>query len=181
MNTLKTFRQKKATQGFTLIELMIAIAIVGVLAAVAVPQFTDYLGRARVSEAMNLAQGCKTGFVEFNSTQGAFPANAAAAGCQTIATPNVAAIGVRGVTGSPRITVQLAAAAPVPPAVQGHRIVLEPLNATGGVAAPGAVIGGWRCSITTGAGVAVTDATALNMAPTSCRQNVLGGVVATLE
>lgn len=179
MNTEKTFSRTKISKGFTLIELMIAIAIVGVLAAVAVPQFTDYLGRARVSEAINLAQGCKTGFTEFNATQGAFPTTTALAGCNSIATENVTALAVRGVAASPRITVQLAAAAPVPPEVRGHRIVLEPLNATGGLAATGGVIGGWRCSVTTGAG-ATADPAALNMVPTSCRQFVLGGVVAAL-
>ncbi|MEQ9108296.1 MAG: pilin [Limnobacter sp.] len=173
MNTLTTFKRAKDTQGFTLIELMIAIAIVGVLATIAIPQFTDYLGRARVSEAVNLAQGCKTGFVEFNATRGVFPTTAAMAGCNNTPTENVASLAVAGGT-TPGITVALAAAAPVPPAVRGHNIILEPLGvpASAGAAPPlataGGVIANWRCRVTTGTGTAPAQA-ALNMVPASCR------------
>ena len=61
---------KRMQQGFTLIELMIVVAIIGILAAVALPAYQDYTVRARVSEAMVLASGAKTTVAE-NAASGA--------------------------------------------------------------------------------------------------------------
>lgn len=55
---------KRVQQGFTLIELMIVIAIIGILAAIAIPQYQDYTGRSQMTEAMNLASGLKTAVAE---------------------------------------------------------------------------------------------------------------------
>jgi type IV pilus assembly protein PilA len=74
---------QKQQQGFTLIELMIVIAIVGILAAIALPAYQDYTVRAKVSEAMvNLAEA-KTTVAEFYSANNRFPADAAVAGLNT--------------------------------------------------------------------------------------------------
>ncbi|ENX0347907.1 pilin [Neisseria gonorrhoeae] len=72
MNTLQ--------KGFTLIELMIVIAIVGILAAVALPAYQDYTARAQVSEAILLAEGQKSAVTEYYLNNGEWPENNASAG-----------------------------------------------------------------------------------------------------
>ena len=64
---------KAIQKGFTLIELMIVIAIVGVLAVVALPAYQDYTARAQVSEAIVLAEGQKAAVAEYYATNGVFP------------------------------------------------------------------------------------------------------------
>ena len=66
---LKTQAQK----GFTLIELMITVAIVGILAAVALPAYQDYTIRAQASEGMQLSGGVQTAVAEYYANKGAFP------------------------------------------------------------------------------------------------------------
>ncbi|EMT9650847.1 pilin, partial [Neisseria gonorrhoeae] len=72
MNTLQ--------KGFTLIELMIVIAIVGILAAVALPAYQDYTARAQVSEAILLAEGQKSAVTEYYLNNGEWPENNGSAG-----------------------------------------------------------------------------------------------------
>lgn len=64
---------KKVQQGFTLIELMIVVAIIGILAAVAIPAYQDYTTRAQVTEAVELLGGLKTPLTEYASDKGAWP------------------------------------------------------------------------------------------------------------
>ncbi|HEZ6963544.1 TPA: pilin, partial [Neisseria meningitidis] len=75
MNTLQ--------KGFTLIELMIVIAIVGILAAVALPAYQDYTARAQVSEAILLAEGQKSAVTEYYLNHGKWPKNNTSAGVAT--------------------------------------------------------------------------------------------------
>lgn len=75
---------KRIQQGFTLIELMIVVAIVGILAAIALPAYQDYTIRSRVSEALAAAGACKTQVAEFMASQGALPATTADAGCSDV-------------------------------------------------------------------------------------------------
>lgn len=76
---------KRQQNGFTLIELMIVVAIIGILAAVAVPMYLDYSVRTQVAHGLNLAAGAKTSVTEFYQENGAYPADNAAAG---LAPPN---------------------------------------------------------------------------------------------
>jgi len=72
----------KKQAGFTLIELMIVVAIIGILAAIAIPAYQDYTIRAQVSEGLSLASGAKAGVAEFFQDSGGFPNNNAEAGLE---------------------------------------------------------------------------------------------------
>ena len=74
---------KSMQKGFTLIELMIVVAIIAILAAIALPAYQDYVIRSQVSEGSVLADGAKTAFTEYYTNRGTWPATNSSAGLAT--------------------------------------------------------------------------------------------------
>ncbi|HHK5604792.1 TPA: pilin [Neisseria polysaccharea] len=118
---------KAIQKGFTLIELMIVIAIVGVLAVVALPAYQDYTARAQMSEALTLAEGQKSAVVEYYSDKGQFPADNAAAGiaaASTIKGKYVASVTVATANDKATITATMKSSG-VNKDIKGKTLVLE--------------------------------------------------------
>ena len=164
---------KAIQKGFTLIELMIVIAIIGILAVIALPAYQDYTGRAQVSEAITLMEGQKSAVVEYYADKGAWPTtNAAAgiAGSTDIKGKYVVSVAV-GTDGALTATMK---SSDVNNDIKGKTVTLKPETAAagGGAAAGGAAAGGaaasagsflWKCVKGT------TNPVPEKFLPSSCR------------
>ena len=122
----------KNMKGFTLIELMIVIAILGILLAIAIPAYSDYTVRARVSEGLNVATATKTGVSETRLSTGTFPTTNAEAGVSlTISSTYVTSLTV-GTAGTILITYNNGANK-IPELGAGNSLVLVPTFTNGTV------------------------------------------------
>jgi type IV pilus assembly protein PilA len=134
---------KKIQQGFTLIELMIVVAIIGILAAIAIPAYQDYTIRAQVTEGINLATGSKVAVTEYFQDKGSFPTTNSLAGvsaANTIKGKYVSSVTV-GAAGI--ITVVYGGSAPANSELVGDTLIMTPTSAVGA----GSVE--WSCNLGT--------------------------------
>ncbi|MEX2495820.1 MAG: pilin [Woeseia sp.] len=133
-------KMKKIQQGFTLIELMIVVAIIGILAAIAIPAYQDYTIRAQVSEGLNLAGGAKVAVTEYYQDRGTLPADNTAAGLAAsgdIEGNYVSSVGVAA--GVVTVTYSNVAPQTANAAINGQTLILTPDTANAGSVA-------WDCT-----------------------------------
>jgi len=144
---------KNTQQGFTLIELMIVVAIIGILAAVAIPAYQDYTIRAKVSEGLSLAATAKTAVTETNASLGSLPTTNAGAGLPAATKISGNSVLSVGVGASGVITITYNSTLGGSPTMNGGTITLTPTVSSGSVA--------WVC--------AVSSNTLNKYVPANCR------------
>ena len=132
--------------GFTIIELMIAVAIIGILAALAIPAYQNYITRARVSEGILFASDAKSNVAQYYLSKGSFPSSNSEVGIPaTISSPMVASVDVSG-SGQVIVTTSING-------ITNGSIVFSPLASSSGIT--------WTC---TGGNLD------RNYRPSNCRQ-----------
>jgi type IV pilus assembly protein PilA len=164
----------KMQKGFTLIELMIVVAIIGILAAIAIPAYQDYTIRAKVTEGLNLADSAKTAVAESWQSGGVTGLNAAATAWNTsfVGTKYVSNININTTTGA--ISVNYSAAA-IPQLGANTLLTLTPSIGSVALGAGNTVAGAidWACASSGHAVAGSLPYTAGNMVtkyvPTNCK------------
>jgi type IV pilus assembly protein PilA len=161
--------KRSVQQGFTLIELMIVVAIIGILAAVALPAYQDYTKRAKLSEVILAASGCRTSITEVYQSNSAASLPAAGGwGCESsTATSKYVAKVDTDLAGGVIVTVQGIGDT----TIDGKTVSLVPVNSAGSVPTASAPMFKWVCGNATAINGVSTTVTTVppKFLPGSCR------------
>jgi len=149
---------KQMQKGFTLIELMIVVAIVGILAAIAIPAYQDYTKRARVTEGLALADAAKTAVSEYYASNNGFasgtaPFNSTYGVSTSISGTSVSSVSI-GTNGVVTITYNNTISS-------GAQLDLVPTAASGSMI--------WNCTYTGAGTTAISTQLSANWVPSNCR------------
>ena len=133
----------KNQKGFTLIELMIVVAIIAILAAIAISQYQDYVIRSQVSEGSSLADGVKTAVGEYVNNRGTFPTNNSLAGLAAAASINGSYVSSIDASGG-LITATYESSSPqkANAAIDGKTLLFSPITQAGSIK--------WNCKSNSG-------------------------------
>jgi len=145
---------KRVQKGFTLIELMIVVAIIGILAAIALPAYQDYTKRTHVAEGLTLAGGAKTSVTEFYSSNNRFPASNTSAGLASVA--SITGNAVSSITVGTSGVITVAYNSKVDSTASKFKVTLTPDASNGG-----SVV--WKCA------AAGTNGVDTKFLPSNCR------------
>lgn len=167
---------KAIQKGFTLIELMIVIAIVGILAVVALPAYQDYTARAQVSEAIVLAEGQKAAVAEYYATNGQFPSSNTEAG--VAASGNITGKYVKNVviSGGGIITATMKSSG-VNSDIQSKTVALKPKVAVATTTGSGS--GSSNGAFTWDCGPGTSNPVDKKFLPATCRETIGGATTST--